>query len=308
MNMLVRATMLATAALAAPFPSNAQDAETDGTAADTASHATDARQTDEAPHWTIATSTGISNRDNGPNGSWQAISLTRQIGQLYVRGTVMRYHGTLQQADTALPSDYLIGTIAAGGNFEGWVTDAWISYGRQDYGDISTSQGNRPSTGATGSPYFAIGGDFGKIIPLGSGWYLTPTVNASYAKGRLLRPAPTGTGLTDLETEEPTWSASTAVRLDHAFGGNKQNYGGISLSRNWSSNALSTVVLPQLSEGFAEPDSLESRHYADAWFEITATANMAMTNCTYIDLFASRSFNQISGNTTSAGITVRVNI
>src|SRR3546814_20384989 len=71
----------------------------------------------------------------------------------------LRYHCTLLQADTSLPSDYFIGTIAVGGNFNNWVIDAWASYGRQDYAEISTSAGKRPSSGETGSDYYALGMD-----------------------------------------------------------------------------------------------------------------------------------------------------
>lgn len=109
--------------------------------------------------WTLTTSAGVTAHDDDPDGSYQAVALARNIGRGYLRAGVMRYHGTLLQADTALPSDYFIGTIAVGGNFNNWVIDAWASYGRQDYGEISTSAGKRPSSGETGSDYYALGMD-----------------------------------------------------------------------------------------------------------------------------------------------------
>ncbi|MCJ2180542.1 autotransporter outer membrane beta-barrel domain-containing protein [Novosphingobium album (ex Hu et al. 2023)] len=298
--------LLAAAAAATTLPAQAQEADSAlaPTTAAAPNDTTDATLIEPLPLWTVAASTGISNRDDGPDGTWEALSLTRQLGRGYVRGALMRYHGTLLQADTALPSDYLVGTVAAGGNFSGWVTDGWLSLGRQDYGKISTPEGSRSSTGATGSTYFAIGGDFGKVLPLGHDWYLTPTATASYAHGKLLRPAPTETTFKDVETDEPTWSLSAAVRLDHAFGPGKRHYAGISVSRNWTSNAVSAVYPVSVDDETGTVD-LASRHYADNWFEAGVTANMELTPTLHLDVFATRGTGMSSGNTTSAGISLR---
>lgn len=255
-------------------------------------------------NWTATASAGISARDEGADGTWQSLALTRTIGRGYLRGSLMRYHGTLTQADTALPSDYLIGTIAAGGNFDNWVTDGWISYGRQNYGRISTSSGTRESTGATSSPYFSAGADFGRIFTLSPGWYVTPTAALSYAEGKLLRPAPDGTDLPDLETDEPTWTGGLTARLDHAFGPDGRNFVGVLASRQWSSNGVSQLTVNSIDAETGVPD-LDSRHYADSWFEAGATASLSVLPRLNLDVYATRSFGMKSGNTTSAGISLR---
>ena len=303
------ARALALLTLMMPAHARAQDtAETVTASANEAPPAEQPSPIEVQPLWTAAASAGISNRDDGPDGSWQSLSLTRRIGRGYVRGSLMRYSGTLLQADVALPSDYYVGTIGAGGNFDNWVVDGWASYGRQDYGRISTAAGSRTSTGAKGSDYYAIGGDFGRVVPLGSNFYMTPTVAASFANGRLLRPAPTGSGLTDLETKEPTWSANAAVRVDHAFGPAGIHYAGLSISRNWTSNGISALRLRRsddLNEDGSQHFMLDSKHYADSWFEAGATASMKLGRGLYIDLFATRSFGVEAGNVTSAGATLR---
>lgn len=296
---------LLAAATAVALPARAQEPQAAAMTAEAAEENDTASLIPEPqPRWTIAASTGISNRDDGPDGAWEALSLTRQIGRGYVRGALMRYHGTLTQADTALPSDYLVGTLAAGGNFGGWVSDGWISLGRQDYGKISTSEGSRSSTGAQGSTYFAIGGDFGKVMPLGHDWYLTPTVTASYARGKLLRPAPTESGFRDVETDEPTWSGSAALRLDRAFGSGRHHYAGISFARNWTSNAVSALRFLSVDTETRTVE-LASIHYADGWFEAGATANMELNPTLHLDVFATRGFGMLAGDTTSAGISLR---
>lgn len=306
MTALARTGLWLLAAAVASPPAQAQESgSATAPAADaTAGEAADAVQASPVPLWTATTSAGISARENGPDGNWEALALTRQIGRGYIRASAMRYHGTLVQADAALPSDYFIGTLTVGGNFDGWVSDGWISYGRQEYGKISTSAGTRSSTGASGSAYFAVGGDFGKVLPLGHGWYVTPTVAASYAHGKLLRPAPADNDLTDLETDEPTWSANAAIRIDHSFGGQHQHYAGLSVSRNWSSNAVSDARPPASTN--VEPTSLDSIHYADNWFEVGATANVALSSRLHLDLFATRGFGMLAGDTTSGGMSLRI--
>jgi hypothetical protein len=291
--------------------------ETEG-AAETTTAATSSREAETgtigdtsaaqvAPlRWTATASGGISARDDGPDGSWQSLSLTRTVGRGYLRASAMRYHGTLQQSDVALPSDYYVGTLGAGGNFDNWVIDGWVSFGRQDYGRISTSLGSRASTGAKGSDYYAVGGDFGRVLPVGARFFLTPTVAASFADGKLLRPAPEVTGLRDQETDEPTWSANATMRIDYAFGSAREHYAGLSLSRNWTSNGLSALqIRPNRDPDAQLPFRLDSKHYADSWFEIGATTNMKLGRSLYLDLFTTRSFGVKAGNVTSAGATLR---
>lgn len=258
------------------------------------------------PIWSASASAGTSARDAGTDGSWQALALNRQIGRGYVRASAMHYSGTLTQADTALPSDYYIGTLAAGGNFDNWVGDAWGSYGQQLYGKITTSTGSRQSTGSKSSDYYAFGADFGRIFTLAPDLFLTPTIAASYAQGKLLRAAPSGSSKPDVETDEPTLTLSTTVRLDHAFGAHDNHYIGLLASRHWSSNGLSRVAIraSQADDGTTS-FTIGSDHQPDGWFEFGATGSMQVTRRLYIDLYATRSFGMASGNTTSAGLTLR---
>lgn len=153
-------------AVAFATPAFAQEADPPSSQSDTVEVA--------PPRWSATASAGLVGQNDGPDGSWQALSLSRIVGRGYLRAIMMRYRGTLTQADLALPSDYYVGTLAAGGNFDNWVVDGWASYGRQIYGRISSGQGSRASTGAKSSGYYAIGGDFGRVILLGRRFYLTP--------------------------------------------------------------------------------------------------------------------------------------
>lgn len=254
------------------------------------------------PPWSLTASAGTSARDDGPDGSWQSVAITRSSDRSYVRASLMRYHGTLLQSDAALPSSYYIGTLGAGGNFDGWVVDGWASYGRQIYGRISSSLDDRESNGAKASDYYAVGSDLGRVMPLGYNWYLTPTVAGSFAYGKLLRPAPTGSDLSDVETAEPTWSASAGIRVDHAFGAQARHYLGLSLSRNWTSNGVSNLTVEADGNGSL---SIGSTHSSDEWTEAGATASLALTQRLRLDLVATRGFGVMAGNYTNASISLR---
>ncbi|MCJ2184159.1 autotransporter outer membrane beta-barrel domain-containing protein [Novosphingobium sp. 1949] len=256
--------------------------------------------------WSLALSGGLAARNDGPDGNWQSIALSRRLGRGYVRGSFMRYNGTLIQANTALPSNYYIGTLAAGGNFNNWVADGWVSYGVQDYGRISTDTGSRESAGSKSSPYYALGADFGRIVTFAPNWYMTPTVTASFAQGKLLRASPDTTLLNDLETDEPTLTGSLTMRLDHAFGRHDNHYFGLIASRHWSSNGISRVVVGETaSDDDSTPVSLRSIHRADGWFEFGATGSLEVTPSLHLDLYATRTSGVASGNTTSGGVTLR---
>ena len=107
--------------------------------------------------WSLETGGGYSSRDSGPKGAFALASLNRQLGQSYVRAALTGYRSTLQLADMALPSTYVVGSLGAGGNYHGWVVDGWASYGWQHYGAIATDMGTRLSNAGTGSPYVAAG-------------------------------------------------------------------------------------------------------------------------------------------------------
>lgn len=318
MPVRVDAVLLSAASLlfAAPAPLLAQEADSPGAAAVAApgastavatppvaaSTAPVAQDTAESP-WSLTASAGASARDDGPDGSWQSLAVTRNVGRGYVRAGLMRYHGTLVQSDAALPSNYYVGTISAGGNFSGWVLDGWASYGKQVYGNISSSTGSRESNGAKSSDYYALGGDFGRVVPLGGSWYLTPTVAGSFAYGKLLRPAPTGTDFGDMETSEPTWSASGGLRLDYAFGHSRQNYVGLTASHNWTSNGVSNVRI--ISDADDTAVRIDSDHKADRWTELGATGSVKLTQRLRLDAVAARGFGVASGDYTNLGLSLR---
>ena len=308
-----RPFLVAIALVGAPGSVSAQEAvvptqpqisvTADAPVAAAAETAADTSTIDVLP-WTATLSAGMSKREGGSDGSWQAISLSRAVGQGYVRAGIMRYHGTLVQTDTALPSDYYVATLGAGGNFGGWVLDGWASYGVQDYGRVSGDAGSRESDGAKSSGYYAFGGDFGRVLTLGQNWYLTPTVAASFANGKLLRPAP-GPYAHDIQTAEPTWSANATLRLDRALAGGKHDL-GLTFSRNWTSNGVSLLQAhAQTDATGATTYDFDSDHRPDWWYELGATASFSLSARFKADLYVSHSFGVLAGDQTSGGLSLR---
>jgi hypothetical protein len=254
--------------------------------------------------WSVSAGGGVSARNNGPDMTWEALTLSRQVGNGYVRASAVRYHGAPFQSDSASGGQYLVGTLGTGVNLHGWIADAWVSAGRQDYGSSPPTFREGPGRGAKGSAYYSAGGDFGKVLSLGGNWYLTPMVAGSYAHGKLLREVVSGPRNMLLETGEPAWSANGTLRIDHAFGAERVHYLGAYVSQNWTSNGLSEVRYAEVALGKADvPFGI--KRYSDAWVEAGATATIAITPRLQLDLFASRGVGMLSGNTTSAGMTLR---
>jgi hypothetical protein len=250
----------------------------------------------QGPQWLAEVTSGYAKRDAGPSGLFAATALNRRFGRMYGRAALTVYRSTIEQIDTALPSTYLVGSVGTGGNFNNWVFDVWASWGWQHYGQIQTSQGPRRSN-STGSPYVSFGFDAGKILPLGKGFYLTPTVGGTYAHDRLLRPSPNVDIWPDYESREIAWTGMASLRLDKAFGHTRQHYVGVGASWRVTNNGLSVLVVPPMNSA---DQTFSTRHYADGWGELTGNAGFRLTPSLRLELTATRSMKALAGNATTA--------
>jgi hypothetical protein len=254
--------------------------------------------------WMASVSGGISARDHGPTGSFQIAALTRQSGRTYLRAALTRYQSTFSQSDTALPSTYVIGSIGAGGTFDKWTIDGYLSAGYQDYGLVPSISGPRPTTAGSGSAYYAAGLSVGRIIAVGAGWYFTPTLAVQYTESKLLRPTINDAVVKDFETNEPSWTGIAGVRLDHAFGAGQRHFVGVSLSEHQTSNGYSRLRRPALDFIDFSP---ESEHVPDRWQELAGSATISLGKNTWLDTVVSRSFGAVTGDSVaiSAGVRIR---
>ena len=268
------------------------------------------------PLWSAGVSGGIAPRDGGPTGNYQAASLHRQLGRSYVQISALHYRSTLVQGDTSVTSNYGVGTVGFGGNYNGWVLDTYASLGRQSFGDIRYPFGSRPSTGITGSPYVGAGVSFGRMFALGPRLYLTPTGSAAYAWSRLLRPL----GARDTATSEPTWTTAARLRLDWlpgggGYGSDRRTYLGVGVAGLWSNNATSLIGATGSSgseggntggnEGDGGDETPASRHIHDTWAEVEAHASVAVSPSLRVEGGVARTLGLISGNATTISIGLR---
>lgn len=253
-----------------------------------------------SPQWLAEMSGGYASRDSGPSGAFAVAALNRRLGRMYVRGAITGYRSIVEQNDTALPSTYVVGSLGTGGNFNNWVFDAWGAWGWQHYGEVQTAFGPRPSTAHDGSPYLSLGFDAGRIVTLGKGLYLTPTLGATYAHNRLLRPSPDARRWPDFESDEKTWTGTAALRLDQTFGRDHQHFIGLAASWHITNNGLSVLVPPMDSP----TGDFATLHRADGWGEIGANAGVLLSPRLRLEASVSRSVQALAGNsvTGSGGI------
>lgn len=299
--------LLALALSAAPVKASADPQSNPATSPDTNGEAkgppAPADSQAAPPLWGAEISGGYARRDSGPSGAFAVAALSRRIERLYVRAAFTAYRSTIQQADTALPSAYTVGSLGTGGNFNNWVFDVWGSWGWQHYGAISTSRGTRGSTARSGSPYLSLGFDAGRIFSLGKGLYLTPTLGGTFVHDRLLRPSPDVYHWPDYESDEKAWTGLAAVRLDKTFGGQRQHYAGVGLSWHVTSNGMSVLVPPFETPG----GRFSTRSLPDGWGEVTANAGLRINQRLRFEVTASRSFQALAGNATTVSGGLRVN-
>jgi len=281
--------LIATAALCLATPALAEETPT------TASDVTTIPAAKPAPQWVAEISSGYAKRDDGPSGAFAVAGLNRRFGNYYARTALTAYRSIIEQADTALPSTYVVASIGGGGNVNDWVFDGWASYGWQHYGEISSSNGIRRSTMRDGSPYVSLGFDAGRILRLGHGLYATPTLGLTYAHDRLLRPSPDVSRWPDYESNENTLTGIAALRLDKTFGPSKQHYLGLAASWHITNNGLSVLVPPT-----PENSEFGTRHYADGWGEIGLNTGFRLTPRLRFEASVTRSLAALAGNSTTA--------
>jgi hypothetical protein len=284
--------LIVLAALSIATPAMAQDA---------APSDTNVTMIPAAPQWVAEVSAGYAKRDDGPSGAFAITGLNRRFGNYYARTAITTYRSIIEQADTALPSTYVVGSIGGGGNVNDWVFDGWVSYGWQHYGQISAANGTRRSTLHSGSPYVSFGLDAGRIMRLGHGIYATPTLGITYAHDRLLRPSPDATHWPDYESNERTLTGIAALRLDKTIGRAKQHYIGLAASWHITNNGLS-VLVPPSSEGA----DFATRHFADGWGELGLNAGFRLTPRLRVETSITRSVAALSGNSTTASGGLRI--
>lgn len=248
------------------------------------------------PQWSLGVSGGVAPRDGAPTGSYEALTLMRQLGRSYVQLGVTHYASQLESTAPTVSSNYAVGTIGFGGNYNNWVLDTYASYGRQTFGPVRFGAFSRPSTNITGSPYWAGGVSFGRRMPVSPRLVVTPTLSATYAWSRLLRPT---LGPVDVNTSEPTWTAAARLRLDWVPGRSRKSYVGLGVGLLWSNNASSLIGGSSGWVGIGQSGDdgrLASEHIHDVWVEVGPHASLAVTRSLRIEAAASRSLDLISGN------------
>lgn len=243
--------------------------------------------------WIAGLQGGVVDRQGGPDSPYGTLSLTRYSGDAYVRGAFTVYRSTLQLPFAALPSTYYVGSLGAGGNFDDWVVDASVSFGRQDYGLVETDFGKQRST-FSGTGYFAAGLRSGRVFRPAPQWYVTPTLSAQYVDTQSLRHGFGG----DFELPERAWTGSGAVRLDRTFGASEQNFVGVSLAHSISDNGLT-----QLS--FTLPRAQKT---PDSWQEAALNGTVQINQRLWLDGQVQRSFGAVAGDSTTVSLTVRLRL
>ena len=279
--------------------------------------------------WIAGFQGGIIDRDGGAESPYVTALVTRYSQQSYIRAAFTAYRSTLRQVDTPLPSQYYIGTIGAGGNVDGWVLDAQVSYGRQRYGLIRTAMTMVRSDYAATS-YAAAGASLGRVIRPAARVYLTPTVQIEYVDTRSLHHGFDLGSPADIEVNEHIWTGAATLRLDRTFGAYEQNYLGLGVSHRRTNTGLTQLYLSSpagiavggvTGSGIAvppppptgeiiggAPPGLVLVRTPDSWQELEASGTIQLTRRLWLDGQVQRSFGAIAGDSTRATLGFRLRL
>lgn len=254
--------------------------------------------------WIAGAMGGLVDRDTTTNSPYGSLSITRYKGPTYIRAAYTLFGGTLQQADAAIPSTYHIGSIGVGGNWHGFVADAYVSYGRQVYGAIQMDGMARQSDQASGSGYFAAGLRLGRVFQPSSRWYITPTLAGQYVYTRSLhqRFDFSSASWSDFELGERALTGIASMRVDRALGRQGQHYLGLTYSHYVTDNGMTAWQLaPPPSTTGPEPVRTP-----DGFEEVALSGIWQIRPKLWLDTQVARTMGAVAGNSTTASIGLRI--
>lgn len=250
--------------------------------------------------WVAGLHAGYIDREGVPESPYATLSVTRFRKQAYLRAGLTAYRSSLRQVDAALPSTYYIGSLGAGGNFDDWVIDAHVSYGRQAYGAVETGLGKRASAfSSTG--YFATGFRAGRVFRPAPRFYVTPTLGVDYVDTKSLRHGINAGRPIDFEVAERALTGIASLRIDRTFGPDEQSYAGLSLSHHESDNGL-TSTLPLPTGAFT------ALRTPDSWQQLEASGTLHLRPKLWLDGQLGRTFGATAGNSTTVTLGLRLQL
>jgi len=257
----------------------------------------------DTPHavWIAGISAGLVERDGGSDNPYASLSMTRHGRTNYLRGAFTAYRGTLQQLDAALPSTYYIGSLGAGGNWNDWIVDAYLSYGRQRFGKVETPAGKRRSEAGSGTPYYAAGLRAGHIFRPAPRWYATPALGIQFSDTRSLRHRIDAGRAQDFTLHEQSITGLASFRVDHTMGSEEQHFVGVAFARYESNNGLTSWNASGPTGSSIDLDAM-----ADGWQEIGLSATWRLSRKLWIDNQIQRTFNTEAGDSTMFSIGLRL--
>ncbi|WP_093667058.1 autotransporter outer membrane beta-barrel domain-containing protein [Sphingomonas gellani] len=263
--------------------------------------ASSAPATPPAPDWIATLSSGVLARDGDAVRPFVVAGLSRRMGRGYVRVAATGFRSVVRQVDAALPSDFVIGSVGAGGTFGRWFVDGYLSAGRQYYTGVTTPLGTRSAQVGSASSVYGAALSGGHFIKLSPRFYVTPNLAVQYGRSRALRSALTPAAPLDYETRERAWTGSATARVDRFFGSGNRHIVGVSLSRVQSSNGATV-----LSSGGMGGLPAEATDVADAWFIAGASGSFQIAPRLWIDASASTTTGSRTGDYRSVSLGARL--
>lgn len=244
---------------------------------------------------------GIVQRGTTQTSPFATLSLARYKGNTYGRIDLTGYRSVLRQFDTALPSHYYIASVGAGGSWNGWTLDGYLSIGTQQFGRIETPLGERDSTAGDNSGYFGTGLRAGHIFRRGTHWYAIPTLAVQYVSTRSLRYRLERSGSIDFQLPERSFTVSAAARAGYLFGRDRSGYVGVGVEHFVSDNGLTTWRYDLT----ATAPELVAVKQPDGWTQLSASGTVRIGKALWLDGEVRQGLGMLSGDTTTAMIGVR---
>lgn len=255
--------------------------------------------------WTAGLSGGVSRLGPDLDQSFAAATLTRRLGDGYLRAGATLFGGDDGAGRLRTSGETRLFSLAAGYGFGAVTVELFGAIGDRSFDDVRLAlpSGQTVTVGGDGD-LWSFGGSAAMVVPLDRQWTLTPFLAVDRSALDVAR-SPAGPrrrpSANPFVREERGTTGSAGIGIDRALGSGRSSIGAFAAFVTTSNAAAVTRVT-----GEAGQRLLEGQGFAESWAEAGAQAAIGVGAAATIDLMLVHTLGLAGGETLTGSAGLRI--
>jgi hypothetical protein len=257
------------------------------------------------PAWTAGISGGVSRLGPDLDQSFAAATVTRRLGDGYVRAGATLFGGDDGVGRLRSSAETRLFSLAGGYGFGAVTIELFGAIGDRSFDEVRLAlPGGQTVTVGGDGDLWSVGGSASMVVPLDARWTLTPflAVDRSALDVARTSAAPRRRPAANpLVREERGTTGSAGIGIDRALGTGRSSIGAFAAVVTTSNAAAVTRV-----SGDAGQRLLEGDGFADSWAEAGAQAAIGLGAAATLDLMLVHTLGLVGGETLTGSAGLRI--